>query len=133
MTVATSWKKGGCHCGAVVWEARLADTVVVSECNCSICRMTGYQHVIAPLTDFRLLRGEDHQVEYTFNKRIARHYFCRTCGVKSYYVPRSHPDGVSLNFRCMETELFSSVKIVPFDGENWEENAHSLPPLERRY
>ena len=117
------WKQGGCHCGAVTWEADLPDEIVADECNCSICEKTGFLHVIIPRSKFRLLTGEDSLAEYQFNTGAAKHWFCKTCGVKSFYVPRSNPDGYSLNLRCMDRRQFSKVDIVPFDGRNWEANA----------
>lgn len=124
-------KTGGCHCGAVQWEADLPDDIVADECNCSICAMVGFQHVIIPKSKFRLLRGDDHLIEYRFNTGSAKHWFCKTCGVKSFYVPRSHPEGYSLNLRCMDSSQFSSIKLQPFDGQHWEANAGKLAPLPR--
>lgn len=126
-----SWKKGGCHCGAVVWEAETDDEVVVEECNCSLCSMTGFLHLIVPASRFRLLKGEDQLTEYRFNTGAARHLFCKVCGVKSFYVPRSNPDGYSLNLRCMDRAQFASVEIRPFDGRNWEANAGKLAHLSK--
>ena len=121
-----SWKKGGCHCGAVAWEAETDDDVVIDECNCSICQMVGFLHLIVPKSKFRLLKGDHQLTEYRFNTGVAKHYFCTTCGVKSFYVPRSNPDGYSLNLRCMDGSQFSKIDIRPFDGHHWEANADKL-------
>lgn len=126
-----SWKKGGCHCGAVAWEAETADNVIIDECNCSICQMLGFLHLIVPKSNFRLLKGEDQLTEYRFNTGVAKHFFCRTCGVKSFYVPRSNPDGYSLNLRCMDGSQFSKIDIRPFDGQHWEANADKLAHLSK--
>ncbi len=126
-----SWKKGGCHCGAVAWEALLEDNIVADECNCSICEKFGFQHVIAPASRFRLLKGKDQLTTYTFNTGVAQHSFCKRCGVKSFYVPRSNPDGFSLNLRCMDADQFQSVEVRPFDGKNWEANAGKLAHLSK--
>ena len=127
----TDVKTGGCHCGAVVWEADLPDEIVADECNCSICNAVGYLHVIAPRAKFRLLTGEDSLAEYRFNTGAAKHYFCKVCGVKSFYVPRSNPDGYSLNLRCMDRSQFSKIQLRPFDGRNWEANADKLANLSK--
>ena len=124
--MSRSWKQGGCHCGAVSWEADVNDTITADACNCSICAMTGYLHVIIPAAQFRLLKGEDQLTEYTFNTGAAKHLFCKNCGVKSFYVPRSHPDGYSLNLNCMDRAQFAKVEIRKFDGQNWEESAGKL-------
>ena len=118
MTLVTH--RGGCHCGAVAFEVDAPARLTVSECNCSICRMSGYLHLIVPRSRFRLLRGEGELTEYRFGSGTARHLFCRRCGVKSFYVPRSHPDGFSVNARCLDPGTVTAMAVVPFDGRNWE-------------
>lgn len=116
---------GGCHCGAVRFEVEAPAEVEVEECNCSICAKSGYLHLIVPLSRFRLLSGRDHLSTYTFNTGIAQHTFCRVCGVKSFYTPRSNPDGVAVNARCLDRQP-ESLRIVPFDGQHWEDHAAAL-------
>jgi len=112
--------RGGCHCGAVAFEVDAPARVTVSDCNCSICRMSGFLHLIVPAARFRLLRGEEALIEYRFNTGSARHLFCRRCGVKSFYVPRSNPDGYSINLRCLDPATLEEVSIEPFDDEDRE-------------
>ena len=119
--------KGGCHCGEIEFEFDSPNEVTVYRCNCSICQMTDYVHLIIPAAAFRLIRGNPST--YTFNSHVARHHFCSVCGIKSYYVPRSNPDGISINFRCVDESTFSRVKYRDFDGRNWEANAPSLRHL----
>ena len=121
--------KGGCHCGRVRFEVAANADVSADECNCSICRMGGYLHLLVAKTDFNLLQGEDALQNYRFNSGIAQHYFCRDCGIKSFYIPRSHPDGVSVNVNCLDQDCVGSVTVTPFDGENWEKNVHKLSPI----
>jgi hypothetical protein len=116
---------GGCHCGAVRFEVEAPDDVEVEECNCSICRMTGFLHLIVPKSAFVLLQGEESLSLYTFNTGVAKHYFCSSCGIKSFYIPRSNPDGVDVNVRCLDAPP-ETMRIVPFDGNNWEAHAHTL-------
>lgn len=117
--------QGGCHCGAVQFEVEAPEVVEVEDCNCSICRMTGFLHLIVPARHFRLLKGEDALSTYTFNTGVARHKFCKHCGIKSFYIPRSNPDGVDVNLRCLQQQP-KEVRIVAFDGQNWEKNAAAL-------
>ena len=112
--------RGGCHCGRVRYEFAAEADLVVSECNCSVCSKSGYLGVIMPRERFRLLCGEEHLSEYTFNTRTARHRFCRHCGIKSFYVPRSHPDGISVNLRCIDEGTVRDVDHRNFDGQHWE-------------
>jgi hypothetical protein len=112
--------RGGCHCGAVAFEVDAPAELVVVECNCSICAMTGYLHLIVPQSRFRLLRGAEALTEYRFNTGVARHLFCRHCGIKSFYVPRSHPDGISVHARCLDKATVTGITITPFDGLRWE-------------
>jgi hypothetical protein len=111
--------EGGCHCELVRWEATLPEgPVEVLDCDCSICRMTGYLHVIVPEKDFRLVEGKADITTYRFGSGQARHIFCSQCGIKSYYKPRSHPDGISLNLRCIDEADALETRTVAFDGRN---------------
>ena len=121
--------KGGRHCGRIRFEVDAPSDLLLNECNCSICNMVGYQHLIVPKSNFRILQGEDQLITYEFNTGIARHYFCSHCGVKSFYVPRSHPEGISVNARCLDPDTISSSVLTPFDGRNWEDNRQKLAPL----
>jgi hypothetical protein len=121
--------RGGCHCGAVAFEVRAPSRLRVEECNCSICSMCGYLHLIVPAERFHLLRGTDDLAIYTFNTGTARHLFCRKCGIKSFYVPRSNPDGYSVNVRCLDASTIAGLDVRPFDGRNWEASAGALRHL----
>ncbi len=121
--------KGSCHCGAVAYEVDAPEDLLVHECNCSICSQTGYLHLIVPRSRFHLLRGEDNLTEYTFDTGEAKHLFCKTCGIKSFYIPRSNPDGISVNVRCLDESAIKRVEIELFDGKNWEESAAKLAHL----
>jgi hypothetical protein len=125
------WRGGGCHCGAVRFEAALPDEVEAQTCSCSMCAKVGFIHVIVPESRFRLLRGEDQITTYTFNTGVAKHTFCSVCGVKSFYRPRSNPDGWSVNARCLDEETRPVLKLSEFDGRNWEAHAHDLAHLSR--
>ena len=131
MTEPLVTHKGGCHCGAVAFEVDAPAVLRVQECNCSICEMTGFLHLIAPASRFRLTRGADALTTYTFGTHTAKHLFCATCGIKSYYVPRSNPDGVSVNARCIAPGTVEALEIEPFDGRNWEQEADRLRHLSR--
>ena len=123
--------RGGCHCGAVAFEVEAPARVTVRECNCTICRMSGYLHLIVPRTHFRLLRGAEVLSEYCFNTGVARHLFCSRCGVKSFYVPRSNPDGYSVNLRCLDQSTIAEVTIEPFDDRDREAAEASIRHLSR--
>ena len=120
---------GGCHCGRVRFEVTAPQDLELTRCNCSICRMTGHLHLIVPRADFRLLSGDDDLETYTFNTGVAQHLFCRHCGIKSFYLPRSHPDGVSVNANCLDATTVSSTSITDFDGMNWEQNIHKMSQI----
>jgi hypothetical protein len=112
--------RGGCHCGAVQIEVDAPARIDALDCNCSICRKSGFLHLIVPAMRFRLLAGSDALVEYRFNSGVARHFFCGTCGVKSFYVPRSHPDGFDVNVRCLDTATIEKVDVTLFDDSDRE-------------
>ncbi len=116
---------GGCHCGAVRFEVEAEEPLEIDKCNCTICSMSGYLHLIVPAASFRLLTDESALATYTFNNGVARHKFCKNCGIKSFYVPRSNPDGIDVNLNCLDT-LPENFEIVDFDSGNWEESAQRV-------
>ena len=111
---------GGCHCGAIAFEVEAPARIVAADCNCSICRMSGFLHLIVPRSRFRLLQGADQLTEYKFNTGTARHLFCSRCGVKSFYVPRSNPDGYSVNVHCQNPATIEQVEAQLFDDNDRE-------------
>jgi len=121
--------RGGCHCGRVRFEVEAPRVVEASECNCSICAKLAYLHLIVPKERFRLLSDPSGLTTYRFHTGTARHLFCSQCGIKSFYVPRSHPEGYSVNVRCLDPGSLDEVRVTPFDGAHWEEHAHELRPL----
>ncbi len=117
--------KGSCHCRAITFEIEAPAVLEAEYCNCSICTRTGFLHLILPLSKFRLLSGEDAITTYTFNTGVAKHTFCKHCGVKPFYTPRSNPDGIDININCLDTRP-EGVNVSNFDGQNWEQHAHTL-------
>jgi centromere protein V len=103
--------------------------IEATECNCSICSKSGFLHLIVPKSRFTLLQGSEALIIYTFNTGVAQHLFCQCCGVKSFYVPRSNPDGYSVNVRCFDRGTARQIKINRFDGRHWEEHARELTHL----
>lgn len=126
-----TWRGGGCHCGAVRFEAALPAVIEAQSCNCSICAKVGFVHAIVPKSRFRLTKGEAALSCYRFNTGVAEHLFCRHCGVKSFYRPRSNPDGWSVNVRCLDEADGLDVRIEAFDGRDWEVHAGGLAHLSR--
>ncbi len=123
--------RGGCHCRRVRFEIDAPAAIEALDCNCSICRMTGFLHLVVPASRFRLLSGDAELTEYRFNTGTARHLFCRHCGVKSFYVPRSHPDGYSVNVRCLDPETILATTVVPFDDGDREAATAAIAHLSK--
>jgi hypothetical protein len=117
--------QGGCHCGAVRFEIEASEDLEVDDCNCSICRRSGFLHLILPLSRFRLVSGADQLSTYTFNTGVARHTFCSICGIKPFYTPRTNPDGIDVNAHCLDTAP-RSMTVTPFNGLNWEQHGDAL-------
>lgn len=113
--------RGGCHCGKVRFRVR-AELKGVTECNCSICVKKGILHLIVPQDAFTLESDPSELQTYTFNTGVAKHYFCKTCGIHSFYVPRSDPDKIDVNVRCLDDVDVKAIGIAAFDGKNWEES-----------
>jgi hypothetical protein len=110
---------GGCHCGAVRFEVEGAPGTVL-VCNCSICTKKGYLHWIVPSSAFKLTTPEEALATYTFNTGVAKHHFCILCGCAAFYVPRSDPDKIDVNARCLDGVDLAALRIETFDGANWE-------------
>ena len=122
---------GGCHCGRVRFEVSAPARIEVLNCDCSICSKAGFLHLIVTREQFKLLSGTDTLTTYSFNTNTAKHLFCSVCGIKAFYVPRSHPDGYSVNARCLAPGTVESITVEPFDGRNWETAAGALAHLSR--
>jgi hypothetical protein len=114
-----------------VIEVDAPEDLEVYECNCSLCARTGFLHLIVPAARFRLVSGRDALTTYTFNTGIAKHMFCKVCGARPFYIPRSNPDGFSVNLRCLDRTTIRSVKVLPFDGQNWEASVAALAHLSK--
>ncbi|TRY94462.1 hypothetical protein DNTS_011380 [Danionella cerebrum] len=122
---------GGCHCGAVRFELWSAPHLHLFNCNitivfilwhsCSICTKKQNHHFIVPKSQFTLLQGSDNITTYTFNTQMAKHTFCKTCGVQSFYTPRSNPDGFGVAPHCLDPGTVRGVTVEEFCGQNWEE------------
>lgn len=117
---------GGCHCGAVRFAAKVEAQPDMLDCNCSICSRTGFLHLFVPHDQFDLLKGGDDLTSYKFGSKQADHLFCRQCGVKSFYQPRSHPDSWSVNYNCLDAGHPLQPNITKFDGQNWEASKAKL-------
>jgi hypothetical protein len=112
--------EGGCHCGRVRYRV-VADLDGVVVCNCSICDKKGFLHLIVPRDRFELVSGQGETTTYRFNTGVAEHIFCRTCGIHSYYVPRSDPDKIDVNVRCLDDVDLPAIRPKPFDGRHWDD------------
>ena len=117
--MAITTYEGGCHCGRVRFRVTgdLAETI---DCNCSVCTKKGFLHLIVPPEQFELLRGQEELTTYQFNTKTAKHTFCRVCGMHPFYVPRSDPDKIDVNVRCLDGVDIAALRPHPFDGKNWE-------------
>ncbi len=121
---------GSCHCGAIQFQVEAPEKIKCADCNCSICSKSGYLHLIVPRSKLKLLQGESSITAYRWGTGIAKHTFCKTCGIKPFYIPRSNPDGYDVNVRCLDP-VPVELEIEPFDGKNWEEHAHELAHMSK--
>ena len=124
--MASETISGGCHCKAVRYRAKIDVPAELLICNCSICSASGYEHLFVPEDDFELISGQDSLTSYRFGSGEAEHLFCKICGVKSYYYPRSHPGSVSVHVQCLDEPVQGPVTRTPFDGRNWDAAKQAL-------
>ncbi|PKU79030.1 hypothetical protein MA16_Dca000374 [Dendrobium catenatum] len=123
MTSGTIIHSGGCHCKKVRWQVEAPPSVVVWQCNCSNCSMRGNIHFIVPSSRFKLIGdSEQYLTTYTFGSHTAKHLFCKICGITSFYIPRSNPDGIAVTVKCVDDGTISNVEVKLFDGGNWEKS-----------
>lgn len=118
---------GSCHCGQVKFEIE-TDLDVAVACNCSICAKKGaLHHRVAP-ERFKLLSGSEALALYQFDSKIAKHWFCKHCGIHPFSNPRAAPEMYSVNVRCLDDfDLETAgLEIRQFDGQNWEEAIKTL-------
>ncbi|XP_063152169.1 centromere protein V [Candoia aspera] len=120
---------GGCHCGAVRFEVWASDNLHVFDCNCSICVKKQNRHFIVPASHFKLLKGADSLSTYTFNTHCAQHTFCKTCGVQSFYTPRSNPDGYGIAPHCLDEGTITKITVEPINGKEWEKAVKAHPTI----
>ena len=117
--------EGGCHCGAVRFRVAI-ERYEALDCNCSMCTRKGILHLIVPRDRFALLQGQESLTTYRFNTGVAQHLFCKVCGIHPFYIPRSHPDCIDVNIRCLDGEVLSRFRVAAFDGRNWEDSVDSI-------
>ena len=117
---------GSCHCKQIKFEVLGEKNIKVLDCSCSICSILNYKHYIVDKAQFKLLKGKKYLSTYTFNTNVAKHLFCKNCGIKSFYIPRSHPDSISVNLNCIHSKTINKVKIIKFDGKHWNKNINKI-------
>ena len=117
---------GSCHCKQIQFEVKGEDNIKVLDCSCSICSILNYKHYIIDKSQFKLLKGKKYLSTYTFNTNVAKHLFCKNCGIKSFYIPRSHPDSISVNLNCIYSKTINKVKVIKFDGKHWKKNINKI-------
>ena len=117
---------GSCHCKQIQFEVLGEKNIKVLDCSCSICSILNYKHYIVDKSQFKLLKGKKYLSTYTFNTNVAKHLFCKNCGIKSFYIPRSHPDSISVNLNCIHSKTINKVKIIKFDGKHWNKNINKI-------
>ena len=93
--------KGSCHCGSIAFEIE-SDLSVVKQCNCSICRRKNAKMSIIPKDKLNITKGEDNLSLYEFGTKIAKHFFCKTCGIYTHHFRKSDPNGAGVNIGCLE-------------------------------
>lgn len=118
--------EGSCHCGGIKIAVKVPINAKVTRCNCTICAMSGFLHLFVEKHELEILQGAENLTEYRFNSRVARHLFCKNCGIKTFYVPRSHPEGFSVNLRCLSLDKNIQISIKDFDGQHWNKNIDGL-------
>lgn len=114
----TEIKTGTCHCGAVEFQVSLeAGLENLRRCNCSLCRRKGAIMAAVPLESLRVTRRADNLGLYQWNRKVAKHYFCKTRGTYTHHAKRSNPNACGFNAGCIdEVERFALGEVAVGDG-----------------
>jgi hypothetical protein len=116
----TKTYSGGCHCGAVRYEAKVDLSQPVIGCNCSMCGRVGSLLTFIPAGEFKLVSGEQSLTDYQFNKHVIHHLFCKVCGIKSFARGKGRDGGdmIAINARCLDGVEPENLKVNAYDGRN---------------
>ena len=128
---------GGCHCGAVRFEAEIDISAGTGKCNCTMCTKMRLWSVDVKPEAFRLVAGESDLADYCGNNPVAHHLFCRHCGVRPFeWVDTPNMSGgkyYNVNVACLDGVDIDELMAAPvtyYDGlnDNWGER-----PAETRH
>jgi len=121
---------GGCHCGAVRYEADIDLSKGTIRCNCSICSKSRAWLVGIGTDDFRLLKGNEMLSDYQFGPHNIHHLFCKNCGVKSFGRGKAM---VAIMLSCIDNISDAELAALPVmyvDGRN---DNFAAPPADTRH
>jgi len=114
-----SMVSGRCHCGAVQFNVTLTDGInTARRCDCSLCARRGAVAVSAAKDAITYTAGQDNLTLYQFNSRVAKHYFCKTCGIYTHHNRRSNPDEIGVNLACLDGQTPFLPQVMVNDGQN---------------
>ena len=96
-----------CHCGAVELDIE-TDLSIVKQCNCSMCKRKNAKMNILPKESIKVINGKENLSMYQFGTNIAKHFFCKKCGIYTHHFRKSDPNGIAVNIGCIdEIDSFS--------------------------
>ena len=90
-----------CHCGKVKLNIE-SDLNIIKQCNCSICKRKNAKMNILPKDAIISISGEENLSTYQFGTNLAKHYFCRNCGIYTHHQRKSDPNGIGVNIGCID-------------------------------
>ena len=106
---------GSCHCKNIEFQIE-TDLEKIIQCNCSICIRRNAKMIIVPKDKFNLIKGEQDLALYQFNSNIAKHYFCKKCGIYTHHNRKSDPNGMGVNLGCIYELDAMDYDAISFDG-----------------
>lgn len=108
---------GSCHCGAVGFTVEGAIPEAYT-CDCSLCSKKNALMANIHESRLQVIQGEERLGLYQWNARIAKHYFCTSCGVYTFHRKRAMPDHYGINLKCLDDFDWKSVPVRAAEGQS---------------
>ena len=106
---------GSCHCESVKFTLK-TNLENVAQCNCSFCKRRNAIMALEKKEAIKITQGIENLNLYQFNTNVAKHYFCKNCGIWVYSNRRFDPSGIGVNLGCVDEINTFELKVKLADN-----------------